>query len=100
METKKALIKRTENHTYLVLDGNDEQFEIVLTEDNPNNIKIVFNSLLRNLKKGAFKFELEDDKQDMYYHICSEYLIQLNSELETIYSELEEFELIEVDDLL
>lgn len=98
METKKATIKRQEQQTFLVLEGHDSTFEIVLTEDNPNNVKNVFNNLLKDLKKGLFKFELEDDKQDMFHHICEEYLKQLNTEIGTIYSELEEFELTETDE--
>jgi hypothetical protein len=98
METKKATIKRQEQQTFLALEGNDSTFEIVLTEDNPNNVKSVFNNLLKDLKKGPFKFELEDDKQDMYHHICEEYLKQLNAEIQTIYSELEEFELTEINE--
>jgi hypothetical protein len=95
METKKATIKREELQTSLILEGNSETFEIILTDDNPNNIKNVFNNLLKSLKKGLFKFELEDTKQDMFHHICVEYLLQLNSEIETIYQELNEFELTE-----
>lgn len=99
MEIKKAKIKRQESQTFLVLEGNSSTFEIVLTEDNPNNVKSVFNNLLIDLKKGLFMFELEDDKQDMFHHICQEYLKQLNTEIETIYSELEEFELTETNEL-
>lgn len=98
METKKATISRQESKSSLILEGNDENFEIILTEDNPNNIKNVFNKLINNLKKGNFKFELEDEKEDMYHHICVEYLNQLNSEIDTIYSELEEYELTETDE--
>lgn len=93
MEIKKATISREESRTSLILEGNDEKFEIILTEDNPNNIKNVFNHLIKDLKKGNFEFELEDVKEDMYHHICKEYLNQLNSEIQTIYSELAEYEL-------
>jgi len=95
METKKATINRQEAKTSLVLEGNTENFEIILTEDNPNNIKSVFNLLIIDLKKGNFKFQLEDSKEDMYHHICVEYINQLNSEINLIYSELLEFELTE-----
>lgn len=98
METKKATISRQESKSSLILEGNDENFEIILTEDNPNNIKNVFNNLIKDLKKGNFKFELDDKKEDMYHHICEEYLNQLNSEIETIYSELEEHKLTENDE--
>jgi hypothetical protein len=96
METKKATIRREVENTFLLLEGISRSHEIILTDDNPNSIKIVFNDLLKDLKKGRFKFELDDVSTDMYNNICKEYLIQLNSELNIIYNELKEFELIEV----
>jgi hypothetical protein len=95
METKKATIRREEENTFLVLEGLTSSHEIILTDDNPNSIKAVFNNLLKDLKKGPCKFELHDTDTDMYNNICKEYLIQLNSELKIIYQELQEFELIE-----
>lgn len=95
MEIKKATINRQETKTSLVLEGNTDSFEIILTEDNPNNIKSVFNHLIKDLKRGNFNFQLEDTKEDMYHHICIEYINQLNSEINLIYSELVEFDLIE-----
>lgn len=95
METRKATIRREAENTYLVLSGNDKNYEIILTDDNPNNVKDVFNSLLQDLKKKRFKYELEDAVNDLYYNICNEYLKQLNIELEAVYTELEDFELLE-----
>lgn len=97
METKKAIIKREELHTYLVLEIGDNPIQITLTDDNPNNIKSAFNLILRELKKGLFEFKLEDENSDLYNNICKEYLNQLNVELKTIFAELEEYELIELD---
>lgn len=93
METKKATIKREDTNTYLVLEVGDVPLQIILTDDNPNNVKVVFNSLLKELKKGLFEFNLEDDSQDLYNNICTEYLIQLNAELKAIYDELVDYEL-------
>jgi len=95
METKKATIKREESNTYLVLEVSDNPLQIVITDDNPNNVKSVFNNLLKELKKGLIEFNLEDDKEDLFYHICKEYLTQLNSEMKAIYKELEDYELLE-----
>lgn len=95
METKKATIKREETNTYLVLEVSETPLQIILTDDNPNNVKIVFNSLLKELKKGLFEFNLEDETQDLYNNICLEYLVQLNSELRAIYDELVDYELTE-----
>lgn len=95
MEIKKATIKRNQSSTTLVLAMGSQNLEIVLTDDNPNNVKAVFNSLLKDLKKGIFQFQLEDDGSDLYHHICVEYLTQLNAEIKSVYSELEDLELLE-----
>jgi hypothetical protein len=91
METKRATITRTDTETSLVLDFGQTSLKIVLTEDNPNNVKTVFNSVLKDLKNGVFEFTLEDEKQDLYHHICTEYIIQLNSEMKAVYQELEDY---------
>lgn len=98
METKKATIVRSDSKALLVLNFDDTSLEIILTEDNPNSIKSVFNTLIQKLKKGEFNFELEDEKQDLYFHISHEYIRQLNTELSGIYSELEDYELLETDE--
>lgn len=97
METRKATIERLiEQQRYsLILHGEKQHLGIVLTDDNPNAIKSVFNNLLRELKKGLFEFQLEDDKGDLYNHICSEYIQQLNNELKTVYKEMQEYKLLE-----
>lgn len=95
METKKATINRGDTNTYLVLEIGDTPLQITLTDDNPNNVKATFNELLKELKKGVFQFDLDDDSKDLYNNICSEYLTQLNSEIKAIYEELSDYELIE-----
>lgn len=95
METKKATILRSEEKTLLVLHFEDTNLEIILTEDNPNAVKNVFNQLIQRLKKEELKFELDDEKQDLYFHISKEYISQLNAELLIVYSELKDYKLIE-----
>ncbi|GGB64519.1 hypothetical protein GCM10007424_00520 [Flavobacterium suaedae] len=96
METKKATILREGDDTvYLELHQADGTLRIALTDNNPNNIKDVFNKLIKGLKLGQFTFELVDDKEDLYHHICVEYLIQLNSEMESVYNELRDLSLLE-----
>ena len=95
METKNATIKRGAETTSLILNLPGKQFELILTEDNPNKVKSTFNNLLKELKSGLFCFELKDDVIDLYHDICVEYLKQLNSELKTVFDEMKEFDLLE-----
>ena len=95
METKKASIKREDSATHLILKLDGKELKIALTDDNPNMVKTVFNDILKELKKGPFKFELEDSNEDLFHHICKEYITQLNTEILTVYHELEEFKLLE-----
>lgn len=95
METHKSTINRDGEKATLIFSLPKNNLEIVLTEDKPNEVKKVFNQLILELKKGEFQFELEDTKEDLYYHISEEYISQLNSELSSIYSELEDYDLLE-----
>jgi len=97
MVTYKASIQRG-TQTQLILRPGKQEIKIVLTDDNPINVKAAFNKLIVALKKGPIKFELDDKAEDLYKHICVEYLKQLNAELKTIYQELVDNELIEEEE--
>jgi hypothetical protein len=90
MATHNATIERKETAATLKLVIGDEKLNIVLTEDNPNEVKSVFNKLLIHLKDDEIEFNLTDDKEDLYFHICKEYITQLNAELKSTYKELED----------
>lgn len=94
METHKAKIERKDGNAVLKLALSSTELEIILTEDKPNDVKSVFNKLLELLKNGVFQFTLEDEKEDLYHHICKEYLTQLNAELSSVYQELKEYGLL------
>ncbi len=95
METKKATIKREDSNSYLVLEIGQVVHEINLTDNNPNKVKMVFNELLKELKKGLFNYVMEDQISDLYHHICLEYITQLNAEIKAIHNELIDYELID-----
>lgn len=97
METHNATIERAEKSATLKLAINETVLGIVLTEDKPNNVKAVFNTLLEHLKNGEFDFKLSDEKEDLYFHICEEYIKQLNSELKSTYKELQDNGLLEIE---
>lgn len=88
MVTHNATIERKADSAILKLALGTTVLDIVLTEDKPNDVKSVFNKLLEQLKSGEFGFNLTDTKEDLYYHICKEYITQLNTELKSTYKEL------------
>lgn len=90
MATHNATIERKETVATLKLELGSEELNIVLTEDSPNEVKSVFNKLLIHLKNGEIDFNLTDDKEDLYFHICKEYIIQLNAELKSTFTELKD----------
>jgi hypothetical protein len=90
MATHNATIERKETSATLKLVIGTEELNIVLTEDNPNEVKTVFNKLLIHLKDNEINFNLTDDKEDLYFHICKEYIKQLNAELKSTYKQLED----------
>lgn len=96
METYNAYIQRDKDQAILKLCLESNDLSIVLTEDNPNAVKEVFNKLLDHLKRQKFRFELQDEQQDLYHHICHEYIIQLNAEIDSIYQELLDYGLLQV----
>jgi hypothetical protein len=91
MAMDKVTIKRSDKHTALVLNVRGVEYNVPLTEDRPNEVKDIFNKLLNDLKMGQIKFELEDNQEDLYHHICKEYIKQLNAELKSIYGELNDY---------
>lgn len=99
MATHKATIDRKDNNSAnLKLSIGTEELNIVLTEDNPNEVKAVFNKLLLQLKNGEIEFDLTDDKDDLYFHICKEYITQLNAELKSTYTELKDNGLLKTEE--
>lgn len=95
MEKYNATINRVEDRAELVFHLDGITHTISLTEDNPNEIKMVFNELIQHLKGRKYSFELDDDKDDLYTGICKEYLKHLNSEISIIYGQLKAYDLLD-----
>ncbi len=91
MATHNATIERKDsNSATLKLALGADELNIVLTDDNPNEVKSLFNKLLLHLKNEEIEFNLIDDKDDLYSNICKEYITQLNAELKSTYTELKD----------
>lgn len=96
MEIYSAEVTEVDSENYLSLNIEDEKLLIPLTKDEPNEIKKVFNKLVVFLKKGPFKFSMEDKEDgDIIENVAKEYIGHLNTELDDIYKELTDSNLIE-----
>lgn len=89
-----ATIERIANKANLILTVGSNKHVITLTDDNPIEVKKVFNHLIVELQKGKFEFTLKDDSKDLFYFICEEYLKQLNGEIADVFSQLKKNELV------
>lgn len=90
-----ATIERKDDSVNLILPTGTTKHCICLTDDNPSEVKNVFNDLIVELKKGKFSFILSDETQDLYFHICDEYIKQLNGEIADVFSQLKKYDLVE-----
>lgn len=97
MATHNATIDRKDSGATLKLVLGETVLDIVLTEDKPNDVKNVFNKLLEHLKSEEVEFNLTDEKEDLYFHICKEYTTQLNAELKSTYKELQDNGLLKTE---
>lgn len=94
METYNAKIVKCEDQHHIEFDIAGDVLRISMTEDLPNDVKMVFNKLIIKLKNGLFCFKLTDPESDIFSQIALEYITQLNSELSTVFKELQHHNLL------
>ncbi|KMP10291.1 hypothetical protein UR09_06720 [Candidatus Nitromaritima sp. SCGC AAA799-A02] len=98
MVTHEADVIKIDEEYFLVLKLPDNKLKIAITQDLPKDVQKVFNDLIVSLKNGIFNFSLnEQEDKDIYYHVAKEYISQLNSELDEIYKEMKEYNLLDAD---
>ncbi len=98
MVTHEADIIKIDKEYFLALNLQDNVLKIAITQDIPKDVQNVFNELILSLKNGVFKFLLkEQEDADIYYDIAKEYISQLNLELDNIYKEMNEYNLLDTD---
>ena len=88
MEMYESHIDRNGEKVDLVFAIRGKDHTISLTSDSPNEIKSVFNELIKELKTNKFKFTLTEPGDDLFGNICAEYVKQLNSELSSVYGQM------------
>lgn len=95
MEAFKAEVKEEDSRYYICIDLEGEVQKIPLSEDNPNDVKLVFNKLIKRLKSGKYEIKMEEIGDDLFSQVAKEYLGQLNRELQEVHKDLVHYGLVE-----
>lgn len=94
METIKATVVEFEEKHFLKVETGNEEIKIPISEDKPNEVKSAFNKLVIRIKEGVFEIELKDIGQDLFSQVASEYVAQLNREIQEVHGEMKVYGLV------
>lgn len=97
METIKAKVVEVDEKYFISIKAVGEDIEIPISEDKPNEVKSAFNKLIARIKEGEFSIELEGIGTDLFSQVASEYIIQLNREIQEVRGEMISHELVKVE---
>ncbi len=95
METIKATVVELDEKHFIKIENEGDEINIPISEDNPHEVKSVFNKLIARIKDGEFEIELEDVGADLFSLVAREYITQLNREIQEVRAEMEGFGLVE-----
>lgn len=88
MEVIKAKTIVIDEEHFLKIN-TDPTIKIPISTDNANEVKSAFCAIIGQLRKREFTVELEETEKDLFYFVASEYVDQLNGEMQDIYEEME-----------
>lgn len=91
----------------VTIDRSEDKFILVFSFQNPLNLNLscvdarpvqkFFQELLKKVfddynsdNKTIYEFELDDDETDLFHDVAEKYIKNLNSELKSIYTSLDE----------
>lgn len=94
METIKATVVEIEDEHFIKLETGDDEINIPISEDKPNEVKSAFNKLIVRIKDGEFEIGLEDIGQDLFSQVANEYVTQLNREIQEVRGEMKDYGLV------
>ena len=98
METIKAKMVEIEEKHFLQIGSEGEEIKIPISEDKPNAVKSAFNKLIKRIKEGGFTIKMEEVGHDLFSQVASEYIAQLNREINEVRKEMEQFGLVDSED--
>ena len=97
METIRATLETLDEKHFIKIDAGDEGIRIPMSEDKPNEVKSAFNKVIARIKDGQFQVELEEVGEDLFSQVANEYITQLNREIQEVFGEMEQYDLIKTN---
>jgi len=94
METIKATVVQVDEKHFIKIEDEEHTIRIPISEDNPNEVKSVFNRLIARIKEGEFQIELAEVGEDLFSQVANEYITQLNREIQEVHGEMEQYGLV------
>jgi hypothetical protein len=94
METLKAEVAQEDDSRFIRITKDEAEIKIPLTEDNPNAIKSAFNELISLAKQDDLEIEMDEVGPDLFSQVASEYIAQLNREIQEVRREMQDIGLI------
>jgi ABC-type molybdate transport system ATPase subunit len=94
METLEAMVESAGDKYSLRIKIETGDVVIPLSDDNANAIKSAFNTLIRRIRDGEFKIQLDKKGDDLFSMVANEYLTQLNKEIREVHRQMREHGLL------
>ncbi len=98
METLKAKVEQEDERRFIRITNDEAEIKIPLTENNSNAIKSAFNGLITWAKEDDLKIEMDEVDPDLFSQVASEYITQLNREIQEVRTEMGNCGLIDDED--
>lgn len=97
MVTLKATVENVGDKYFIKINVEDAPVAIPLSDDNPNEVKGAFNKLIKRIRIGEFTIKLDKVGEDLFSMVASEYLTQLNREIQEVRSQMKENGLVKAE---
>jgi hypothetical protein len=94
METIKATVECLGDKYFIKIKAVDYEINIPMSEDSPNEVKSAFNKIIALIKLGDFQIKLEEVGEDLFSLVATEYLTQLNREIQEVRGEMKQYGLV------
>lgn len=92
-----ATVECVEEKYFLKINIEQGPITIPLSDDNPNAVKSAFNKLIQRIGIGEFTIKLDKVGEDLFSMVANEYLAQLNREIQEVYSQMQKYGLVRVE---